>query len=46
MRSDNDQIQSQYQQYNANVQRHIQELNDQVRFDYVLNLDKIVLNFR
>jgi hypothetical protein len=32
MRSDNEQIQSQYQQYNANVQRHVQELNEQVRF--------------
>ena len=32
MRSDHDQMQLQYQQYNANVQRHVQELNDQVRF--------------
>jgi hypothetical protein len=32
MRSDYDQIQSQYQQYNSNVQRHIQELNEQVGF--------------
>jgi hypothetical protein len=34
MRSDNEQIQSQYQQYNANVQRHVQELNEQVTFYY------------
>ena len=30
MRSDSEQMQLQYQQYNANVQRHIQELNEQV----------------
>ncbi|CAF4525809.1 unnamed protein product, partial [Rotaria magnacalcarata] len=30
MRSDYDQMHLQYQQYNANVQRHIQELNDQI----------------
>lgn len=32
MRTDQEQMQSQYQQYNVNVQRHIQELNEQVRF--------------
>ncbi|CAF4268261.1 unnamed protein product, partial [Adineta steineri] len=31
MRSDNDQTQLQYQQYNTNVQRHIQELNEQIK---------------
>jgi hypothetical protein len=30
MRSDNDQ----YQQYNANMQHHIQELNNQVKYIY------------
>jgi methyl-accepting chemotaxis protein len=32
IRSENDQIESQYQQYNTNIQRHVQELNEQVRF--------------
>jgi len=30
LRSDHEQIQSQYQQYNGNVQRHVQELNEQI----------------
>ncbi|CAF3988344.1 unnamed protein product [Rotaria sp. Silwood2] len=30
MRSDYDQMHSQYQQYNTNVQRHIQELNEKI----------------
>jgi hypothetical protein len=39
MRSDNDQMHLQYQQYNANVQRHIQELNDQVKSYHSLFFD-------
>ncbi|UJR33991.1 hypothetical protein I4U23_021406 [Adineta vaga] len=30
MRLDNEQMQLQYQQYNANMQRHVQELNEQI----------------
>ena len=32
MRSDYEQMHVQYQQYNGNVQRHIQELNEKVKF--------------
>lgn len=49
MRSDNEQTQVQYQQYNANVQHHIQELNEQVRFKTFLDLffkKKPFFNFR
>jgi len=48
MRSDNEQMQIQYQQYNANVQRHIQELNEQVRLNYLsfFSLFKMYLDFR
>ena len=48
MRSDNDQTQLQYQQYNTNVQRHIQELNEQVRIDCLsyFSLFKIFFEFR
>lgn len=35
MRSDNEQTQIQYQQYNANVQNHIQELNEKVKLLFV-----------
>jgi len=48
MRSDNEQMQIQYQQYNANVQRHIQELNEQVRLNHLsfFSLFKMYLDFR
>lgn len=44
MRSDSEQMQLQYQQYNGNVQRHVQELNEQVdnQFDSVLYYLKVL----
>jgi hypothetical protein len=38
MRSDSEQLQLQYQQYSFNMQRHAQELNDQVWIIPYVNL--------
>jgi hypothetical protein len=34
MRSDNEEMQKQYQQYHINMQQHCQELNNQVQDHY------------